>query len=54
MAIDLTMLLKLLRLILHILECLPAGLDHQPISTSARELIELFLPSEVKGDTLNA
>jgi len=49
MPLDLQMILRILRLILHILELLPADFDHQPISTTARELVETILPSGQKG-----
>lgn len=49
MPIDLQLLLRILRLILHILEMLPADFDHQPISTTARELVETLLPSRTEG-----
>ena len=48
MPLDLQIILRILRLILHILECIPADMDHQPISTTARELVETILPSSSK------
>jgi len=50
MPFDLQLLLRILRLILHILEALPADMDHQPISSTARELVELFLPTNYPTD----
>lgn len=54
MPIDLQLILRVLRLILHVLEMLPADFDHQPISTTARELVETILPSSKTGGTSNA
>jgi len=50
MAIDIMLILKILRWILHILECIPPEMDHQPISTTARELLDALLTLPKKGE----
>lgn len=49
MPLDVQLFIKLLRLILLLLEAVPADYNHTPIACTAREILENFFPHSLKG-----